>query len=250
MPCGIKVKNIFDASQEEPTAPGTTLMKVSNEYQAPSLLDMAALDPMAHTIMINNKPHIIIANDRNIIINNSQIRMKKELKKGSVCYYKKGNNEVKEGLKRLVKDERKRQKKPYGLVQELYQQRSTNRQLQLEINDMQEYLLEERQQFKADMKMLQTELKNVKECRRAERRKFETDKKLYGELLTERDRFIDEVDELEDDLEELRQRKKRIDVQTQYLVGLILGLVYFCLFVISHPVKIAVLWHYFVEAQL
>ena len=100
------------------------------------------------------------------------------------------------------------------------------------------------------MKMLQAELKNVKECRRAERRKVEIDKKLYGELLTERNEFIDEYDKLEDDMEELRrQRKKRIDAQTQYLVGLILGLVYFCLFVISHPVKIAVLWHYFVEAH-
>ena len=100
------------------------------------------------------------------------------------------------------------------------------------------------------MKMLQAELKNVKECRRAEHRKFETDKKLYGELLTERDEYLDEVDELEDDKEELRQRKKRIDAQSQYLVGLILALVYFCLFVISHPVKIAVFWYYFVEAQL
>ena len=58
---------------------------------------------------------------------------------------------------------------------------------------MQEYLLEERQQFKAEMKMLQAELKNVKECRRAESRKFETDKKLYGELLTERDEFTDDL---------------------------------------------------------
>ena len=80
---------------------------------------MATLDPMAHTIMINNKPHTIIANDRNVIINISQIRMKKELAKRSVCYYKKGKNEVKKGLKRLVKDQRKRQSKPYGLVQEL-----------------------------------------------------------------------------------------------------------------------------------
>ena len=81
--------------------------------------------------------------------------------------------------------EQKRHGKPCGLVQELYQQRSTNRQLQLEINDLQEYLLEERQQFKAEMEMLQAELKNVKECRRAERRKIETDKKLYGELPSE-----------------------------------------------------------------
>ena len=64
------------------------------------------------------------------------------------------------------------------------------------------------------MKMLQAELKNVKECCRAERRKVETDKKLYGELLTERNEFVDEYDKLEDDMEELRQRKKRIDAQT------------------------------------
>ena len=77
------------------------MMEFPSEYLAPSLLNMATLDPMGHTIMINYKPHIIIANDRNVIINNSQIRIRKELTKGSVGYYKKGNNEVKKGLTRV-----------------------------------------------------------------------------------------------------------------------------------------------------
>ena len=153
---------------------------------------MATLDPMGHTIMIN---YTSLISSLPTTATSSSTTPRSELGRNwqrSVGYYKKGNNnEVKKGLTRLVKDERKRQSKPYGLVQELTTKHKPSTWTW--DNDMQEYLLEERQHFKAEMKMLQAELKNAKECCRAESRKFETDKKLYGELLTERDEFTDEL---------------------------------------------------------
>ena len=160
-------------------------------YLAPSLLNMATLSDGPHHHDELYKPHIIIANDHNVIIKIGRNWQR------SVGYYKKGNNnEVKKGLIDASGEGREK-----TAEQAIWTCTGTHNEAQTEHkpstwtwdNDKQEYLLEERQHFKAEMKMLQAELKNAKECCRAESRKFETDKKLYGELLTERDEFTDEL---------------------------------------------------------
>ena len=218
----IHIKNVFAAEQESSKLGVTKPTRLS----VPNLLDITALDPMPHIIMVNNMSHIFITSSRNIIIDNSQIQRQKEVvaAKKEACR-KKAEDDIKEEFKCMLEEQLLGQRMPYGYILELQRQRRVTSRLQVEHNNVRLSGKNELQKLKSSKAALEVKLKNAKELLEVDRQKFESDQDMFDEALTERNELSNSVTRLEDDIQELQRSNERQRCHHRFLLGLVFMLI-------------------------